>query len=225
MEKRKNKYPNNRYNKDNMQRTKKISTHTTKKKSNRIGFEQKTIPANTEYFLEAPKIKEDSKKGFLSNIFSKNGYYYYLWFPFMLLLVSVILDFSLQFAVYSNLNPYYVSIAKDSLFFLTFSIILLCVNIGAFIYMGIETAKHNLQYKKAIQIIANIILLILIFETALTLFSFFTFLTPYIQQMFTTTALRSQYLLYLVSWNIIKSVIYLVMASITYVLFFKLKFI
>ncbi|HOW29741.1 MAG TPA: hypothetical protein PK685_03695 [archaeon] len=227
--KRTNKYPNNRYDNKNVKRTKKITPHITKNKAdkpNRNGFVKETIPAQTEYYLRAPKL--DSQKNnstFIQSIFSKDGYYNYLWVPFVLLFVTLILDFSLQFAVYSNLNPYYVNLAKDSLFFLMFSIVLLCINIGAFVYMGLESAKHNLQFKKVIKTIFKIVLIVFVIETVFTLFSFFTFLTPYIAQMFTSQALKSQYLYYLLSWNLIKSILYLLMVSISYLLFFKLKFI
>jgi len=229
VQKRINKYPNNRFDNNNIKRTKKITPHITKEKSdkaNRNGFVRETIPGKTEYFLRAPKLEQKPEKsGFFNSVFSKNGYYYYLWFPFMILLITLILDFSLQFAVYSNFNPYYVNLAKNSMFFLTFSMVLLCVNIGAFVYMGLESAKHNIQFKKAISNIFKLVLIILFLETTLTLLAYFTFLTPYTLQMFATSSLRFQYLMYLVVWNIIKSILYLLIISISYLFFFKLKFI
>jgi len=231
--KRTNKYPNNRYDNKNVKRTKKISPHTVKDKAdklNRNGFVKETIPGrkseSTEYFLRAPKLQTKVEKtSFFKSIFSKDGYYYYLWFPFMLLLITLVLDFSLQFAVYSNFNPYYVSLAKNSMFFLMFSMVLLCVNIGAFVYMGLESAKHNIKYTNAIKNIFKLVLIILFVETSLTLLSYFTFLSPYLLNVFTTSALRLQYLIYLVVWNIIKAILYLLVISISYLFFFKLKFI
>ena len=111
------------------------------------------------------------------------------------------------------------------MFFLTFSMVLLCVNIGAFVYMGLESAKHNIQFKKAISNIFKLVLIILFLETTLTLLAYFTFLTPYTLQMFATSSLRFQYLMYLVVWNIIKSILYMLIISISYLFFFKLKFI
>jgi len=230
VQKRTNKYPNNRFDNNNVKRIKKITPHITKNKTdkpNRNGFVKETIPGKTEYFLRAPKATENTikKNNFFQNIFSKDGYYNYLWIPVILLLLTIILDFSLQFAVYSNLNPYYVSLAKDSMFFMMFSAVLLCVNIGAFIYIGLQTAKHNLNFIKALKTTLKIVLIILIIETIFTIIAYFSFLSPYIQNLFVTNTLRGQYLLYLVIWNVIKSIIYMLMVSISYLLFFKLKFV
>lgn len=224
-QKRTNKYPNNRFTSKSVMRTKKISPHTVKNKSdkaNRNGSVKKTIPA---YHLTAPKLSEKEENGFFSNIFKKDGYYNYLWIPFVLLVLTVVLDFSLQLAVYGNFNPYYASLAKNTMFFLFFSMSLLCVNIGSFVYMGLQTAKHNVNFSKTLKVTLKIILVILVLEILFTTISYFTFLSPYIQLAFNSHSLRVQYLLYLLTWNTIKSVIYAFLISISYLLFFKLKFV
>ena len=102
VQKRINKYPNNRFDNNNIKRTKKITPHITKEKSdkaNRNGFVRETIPGKTEYFLRAPKLEtKDKKPSFFQSIFLKEGYYNYLLIPFIILLITIILDFSLQFA-------------------------------------------------------------------------------------------------------------------------------
>lgn len=217
MNKRTNKYPNNRYDSKNKKRTKIITNYTPKDKSeklNRNGFVKETIPA-----------KNNPKNIFPNSFFSKSGRYNFLWIPFILVFLAVIIDFSLQFVVYSNLNPYYVSLAKNSLFFLSFSIILLCTSIASFVYMGLETARNNLQYKKSFKIIFKIVLVILILETIFTIFTYSFFLFPKFSFSFITSNLHTQYIYYLFFWNIIKSIIYLLLFSVSYLLFFKLKFV
>ncbi|MFA5746424.1 MAG: hypothetical protein WCX82_02275 [archaeon] len=220
--KRQNKFPNNRF-ANNVQRTKKITPHTRKEitnKLNRNGFVRETIPANERHQITTP-----DKSNFFKDMFFKTGYFNYLWIPFVILLITIILDFCLQFAIYSNINPYYVTFAKNSLFFMTFSIVLFCVNIASVIYMGLGTAKHNVKFKVAWLRIFKIIFLIFIVESILTVIAYLTFLSPFMTQMFATESIRSMYLIYLIAWNMIKAVLYMLMMSLSYLFFFKLKFV
>ncbi len=228
-EKRINKFPNNRYDSKNKKRTKKISQHVIKEKSdkpNRNGFAKETIPGKTEYHLRAPKLEQEkSKSSFFQSIFLREGYYHYLMVPFVILILTIILDFTLQFAVYTNANPAYVAIAKSSAFFFLFSVALICINICCFIFIGLELAKHNIQFKNVISLAFKIVLCIFVIESIFTLFAYFTFLNPYIVRAFASKALQSQYLFYLITWNLIKAVLYLFLATISHTLFFKLKFV
>jgi len=221
--KRQNKFPNNRF-ANNVQRTKKITPHIRKEitnKLNRNGFVRETIPA---YDIKNQPTFQ-GKSNFFNDMFQKNGYFNYLWVPFVILLITIILDFCLQFAIYSNLNPYYITFAKNSLFFLTFSIVLFCINIATVIYMGLGTAKHNVKFKVAWIRIFKIVALIFLIESILTFIAYLTFLSPYMNQMFATEAIKSMYLIYLIAWNLIKAVLYLLMMSLSYLFFFKLKFV
>jgi len=88
MNKRRNKYPNNRYTKTNVKRTKKITPHQRREvteKANRNGFVLETIPANPTYY----EIKES--KNFFKDMYDKNGYFNYLWIPFIVLIVQYFL--------------------------------------------------------------------------------------------------------------------------------------
>lgn len=221
MNKRRNKYPNNRYTKTNVQRTKKITPHQRKEvteKANRNGFVLETIPANPTYY----EIKES--KNFFKDMYDKNGYFSYLWIPFIVLIVTVFLDFILQ-AIAFSVNSTMLTIIQENLFFLVFSVLIFCVNVASIIFMGLSTSKHNVPFNVAWCRVFKIITIIFLLKSILTIIAFFVFPSQYIQMSLITQSMRFTYLIYLVAWNLIKAVVYMIMVSLAYILLYKLKFI
>lgn len=224
--KRRNKYPNNRYTKTNVQRSKKITPHHRKEiteKANRNGFILETIPANNFQDNSTYHQRAESRN-FFKDMYAKDGYYNYLWTPFIVLLITVIIDFILQAIAYGT-HSTLISIIQESLFFLVFSVLVFCINVASIIFMGLSTSKHNVPFGIAWYRIFRIIALIFLFESALTILAFFVFPSQFIQITLTTQTLRLTYLIYLIAWNMIKAMVYMIMMSLAYLLFYKLKFI
>ncbi len=225
--KRKNKYPNNRFVKTDIQRSKKTSPHQRKeitKKQNRNGFIIERIPAN-KFHDRTSYQQRTQNKNFLTEMYLKNGYYHYLWMPFIILLIIVILDFAFQLTIYASLAPTAISAAKNNPIFLFFSIALFCINVGTIAFMGMATAKHNIKFNVSWYRVFRIVALIFLVESTLTIVAYLTFLSPHIQTTFVSQTLRFTYLIYLVAWNLIKSIVYMIIMSLSYFLFFRLKFI
>lgn len=214
--KRKNKYPNNRYTKTKTQRSKKITPHERKEvkdKSNRNGFVLDTIPANNLRGKSTYQERAESRN-FFKDMYRKNGYYNYLWTPFMVLLFTVITDFIiLLIAKSANYNV--LNIMKSSLPLLVVSVLLFCINVASIIFMGLATSKHNIPFGIAWYRVFRIIATVFLLESILTIIAYFTVFNP----------LGTMYLIYLIAWNLIKAVIYLIMMSLSYLLYFKLKYV
>jgi hypothetical protein len=224
--KRRNKYPNNRYTKTNVQRSKKITPHQRKEvteKANRNGFVLETIPANNFQDNSTYHERKESKN-FFKDMYDKNGYYNYLWTPFIVLIITVLIDFILQ-AVAFSVNSTIISIIQNSLFFLVFSVLVFCINVASIIFMGLSTSKHNVPFSVAWYRIFRIIAVIFLLESTLTIIAFFVFPSQYIQIALITQSMKLTYLIYLIAWNMIKAMVYMIMMSLAYLLFYKLKFV
>ncbi|HOZ35894.1 MAG TPA: hypothetical protein PLK55_02830 [archaeon] len=223
---RRNKYPNNRYTKTNVQRSKKITPHQRKEvteKANRNGFVLETIPANNYQDNSTYQERKESRN-FFKDMYDKNGYYSYLWTPFIVLIVTIFFDFILQ-AIAFSLDSTMMLIIKESLFFLVFSVLVFCINVASIIFMGLSTSKHNVPFNVAWYRIFRIIAIIFLLESALTIIAFFVFPSQYIQITLFTQSMKLTYLIYLIAWNMIKAVVYMIMMSLAYLLFYKLKFV
>jgi hypothetical protein len=214
--KRNNKYPNNRFTKTNTQRSKKITPHERKEvteKANRNGFVLETIPANNLKGKSTYHERAESRN-FFKDMYAKNGYYHYLWTPFIVLLLTVFADFIIML-IAKSFGSSVLDILKSSLPMLVVSVLLFCINVSAIIFMGLATSKHNIRFGVAGYRIFRIISIVFLFESVLTIIAYFTVFNP----------LGTMYLIYLIAWNMIKAIIYLVMMSLSYILYFKLKFI
>lgn len=218
---RRNKYPNNRYTKTNTKRTKRISPHQRKEiteKANRNGFVLETIPAKNSY------QEKNESSCFFKDMYDKDGYFSYLWTPFIVLIVTLFLDFILQAIAYS-VNSTVLTIIQENLFFLVFSVLVFCINVASIIFMGLSTSKYNVPFNVAWCRVFKIIMLIFLLESILTIVAFFVFPSQFIQVSLVTKSMKFTYLIYLISWNMIKAVVYMIMVSLSYILFYKLKFI
>lgn len=225
--KRKNKYPNNIFTKTDIQRSKKITPHERKevtKKANRNGFVLETIPAHKP-LEHSTFVKRTESRNFFKDLYSKDGYYHYLFIPIIVLLATILLDFGLQSFIYNSYNPTQLTILKENIFFLIFSIIIFSINVASIVFMGLALSKHNIKFGVAWYRVFRIVALIFIIESALTVVAYITFLSPHISTWFASETLRRMYLIYLVAWNLIKAVVYMIILSLSYIFFFRFKFV
>ncbi|MFH0905932.1 MAG: hypothetical protein V1824_01180 [archaeon] len=185
---------------------------------------KKDLPSN--YHDDSKFVNQYSsnpKNSFFNNVFSNNGFYKYIWFPILLLITTIAMDFILQILLY-KINPSLIPTARNSLFFNLLLILFICSNFSAFIYLGYKGAKDNFRYKNITLTVLKFAFCFFIIELILTIVSVFTFMGPYISYYFGSSLyLKYSYLGYLLLWNLIKYVVYLFTYSVSFLLFSKSK--
>jgi hypothetical protein len=166
-----------------------------------------------------------SKAGFkLKDLFSDKGYYRYMWFPFLLIIFTLLMNFFLELIVFTQIGVNYIYFAKNTLFFNIFVFLLFFINVLVYFYFGYIGAKKNFQFKKVFSCVINLTAIILILEIIGIFISYITFMKPFIIISFSSVLLQKLYLVYLILWSFSKAVIYLVITALSYLLFNKFKY-
>lgn len=220
---------------------KKISPHTRKDlsaKLNRNGHTTKRIAGNdsqnysrrknlaTLDYSDPESIKNHlNREKFRDKIFNPDNFSRFLYYPAIILFLSLVIDFVLQFVVYGLVDPIFVNIAKNSLFFITVAFFLMAINISCYLYLGFSGAKYNYKFWKVFKTVLLLAIAFIFIEGIFTVIAYYTFLQPYLLQTFTSLAIRQAYLLYLMIWILVKAVMYLLFMLASYFIFYKLKFI
>lgn len=222
---------------------KKISPHTKKDlsaKLNRNGHTTKRIAGNslqnkpkklaTLDYSDPESIrnhlnKENSNRKFKDKIFNKDNYSRFLYYPAIILFLSLLIDFVLQFVVYGVVDPIFVNMAKNSLFFVTVAFFLMATNISCYLYLGFSGAKYNYKFWKVFKKVLLLALAFILIEGIFTIVAYYTFLQPYLLQTFSSLAIRQSYLIYLILWILLKAIMYLLFMLSSYFVFYKLKFV
>lgn len=166
-----------------------------------------------------------SKAGFkLKDLFSDKGYYRYMWFPFLLIIFTLLMNFFLELIVFTQIGVNYIYFAKNTSFFNIFVFLLFFINVLVYFYFGYIGAKKNFQFKKVFSCVINLTAIILILEIIGIFISYITFMKPFIIISFSSVLLQKLYLVYLILWSFSKAVIYLVITALSYLLFNKFKY-
>jgi hypothetical protein len=163
-------------------------------------------------------------KSLKEKIFNKDNYSGFLYYPAIILFLSLLIDFILQFVVYGLVDPIWVSIAKNSMFFVTMSLFIMAVNISCYFYLGSTGAKHNYKFLTILKKVSLLAIAFVFVESIFTLLAYFTFLQPYLLSSFSSEAIRQSYLFYLIVWAFLKSILYILVSLSAYFIFYKLKF-
>ncbi len=168
------------------------------------------------------KITNDK---FIKNFMNKTGFYKYVRLPLYILLATVVVVFLVDLLLYTTYTSSQVLIIKNSFYYILFTTIATLVSLLSFMYLGHKAADHNLIFDKLFSIVLNLVLMVVIVEIVLIFISFLTFLSPFVIYNFDNFMTQQLYLFYLISWTIVKSVIYLFMTALSYLVFYKIRFI
>jgi len=194
-------------------------------KSNLLSISKSSLPdrnnptAVKEFLLKESMYKQTESKGFFRKLFASEGIYKYAWATVSILLFTLLLDFICQLLVHTNFAPYVVYYSKKSLAYLVFTLFLIFSNLLAYAYLGYKGVVNNFRFDKTFSAVFNITILFVALNIILILVGYFTFLQPYLAFLFAGSAVKFSYLLYLIVWTIIKGVIFMFVASFSYLVF------
>lgn len=196
---------------------KKATSKLTKKKVKpKTSFSK---PKEKQHHL---KISDDPfVKGFLN----KTGFYRYTHMPFYIVVFTLFIMFFFEMFLYTKYTSTELICLKDSLLFMPLMVIITLVCLFAFLYLGYKGAQKNFLFNKMFSAVVNIVLLIAVIEIILTFIGFMTFLAPFVIASFESVATQKLYLFYLISWIFVKSTFYLFMTALSYLVFYKLRFV
>jgi hypothetical protein len=173
---------------------------------------------------EKPHPLKITNDPFVKGFLKKTGFYRYTHGPLYIVILTLIMMFFFEMFIYTKYSSVELVSLKSTLF-MPFMVIITLVCLFAFMYLGYKGAQHNFLFNKMFSIVVNIVLLIAIVEIILTFIGFMTFLVPFVVASFESLATQKLYLFYLISWIFVKSVFYLFMTALSYLVFYKLRFV
>jgi hypothetical protein len=185
-------------------------------------------PTEVKKYLERTSsdhhLKRCNSNCFLKSIFSKTGFYKFAWFPFLILLFVLILNFVFEFILYTNVALMQIQIAKNALLFSVLISTLFIINLACYFYMGSIGSAKNYRFKRILPLVLKLILTLFLVEVVLGLISYFTFIQPYLLLVFKDSVLKQSYILYSVFVVLVKSMFYLLTFCMSYILYSLTKF-
>jgi hypothetical protein len=174
---------------------------------------------------EKPHHLKITNDPFVKGFLTKSGFYKYVHFPFFVVVVTLLVTFFYELYTYTRISPADLTNINESVMFLPLMIIITLVCLFSFLYLGYKGAEKNFLFNKMFYVVVNLVCLIATIEIILTFIGFMTFLAPFVVASFENVATQKLYLFYLISWVFVKSVFYLFMTSLSYLVFYKLRFV
>ncbi len=211
--------------KKNVRKT--TSKKTTLKKKTPITKTKTPMPKKEESITktkEKPHPLKITNDPFVKGFLKKTGFYRYTHGPLYIVILTLIMMFFFEMFIYTKYSSAELVYLKATLF-MPFMVVITLISLFAFMYLGYKGAQHNFLFNKMFSIVVNIVLLIAIVEIILTFIGFMTFLVPFVVASFESLATQKLYLFYLISWIFVKSVFYLFMTALSYLVFYKLRFV
>jgi len=208
--------------------TRKVSKKPTRT-TNRNVSKKPTNLSKTTKSVSTPKVKYHplriTKDKFINGLLKKKGFYKFAYVPLCIIIIALFVVFLFDMFIYSNYTISEIMNIKNTLLFTGFMIAITLINLFVFLYLGYKGAVHNFIFDKVFGYVLNIVMLITLIEVILTFISFVTFLSPFVIASFDSALKQQMYLLYLIAWVFVKSVLYLFMTSLSYLVFYKLRFV
>lgn len=177
-------------------------------------------PTHVKRFLESEYSthKYEFTNNFFRDLFSLNGYFKFVWFPVLILLFVDLTTVLVKALIFNVIPAIVIYNSMYSAEYFLLSLFLISISFLVYFAFAYEAVKHNFRFSRVFPIILKFSLIFIIWDFALILLEYFTFLKSYFL-LFNLTS-NPTYLLTSFIWLIIKYVL-LVLASV--IVFFSFK--
>jgi len=180
-------------------------------------------PTHVKKFLESEysSHKYEFTNNFFKDFFSLNGYFKFVWFPVLILLFVDLTTVLVKALIFSVIPAIVIYNSMYSVEYSLLSLFLISISFLVYFAFAYEAVKHNFRFSRVFPIILKFTLIFIIWDFALILLEYFTFLKSYFL-LFNLTS-NPTYLLTSFIWLIIKYLLLVLASVIVFFSFKKLK--
>ena len=180
-------------------------------------------PTHIKKFLESEysSYKYEHTNHFFKDLFSLNGYFKFVWFPVLILLFVNLTTVFVKALIFNVIPAIVIYNSMYSAEYSLLSLFLISISFLVYFTFAYEAVKHNFRFNRIFPIILKFTLIFIIWDFALILIEYFTFLKSYFL-LFNLTS-NPTYLLTSFIWLIIKYTLLLFVSIITFFSFKRLR--